>query len=553
MTWSDGLMRVNAHRRGVCNAKPMTRSIDTSVDQQAHAPPDQSEVVALLSAPSTYGADVEEVHRIETHGAIVFLAGSRAYKLKRAVQLPYMDFSTLEKRAAACRHELERNQPAAPDIYIEVLPVVRRATGDLALGGDGVPVDWVVVMNQFDQAELFDALARADKLPLSVMPALAGHIADYHAAARTFRAVDGSASLANVVSQVVTSLFEAGDSVGLDRAQLYARKVVTELNARSRLLRARSHDGFVRLCHGDLHLRNIVLQDGRPTLFDAIEFDDTIATIDLLYDLAFLLMDLWHRDLKNHANLCFGSYVSAAVATDDLDGLAALPLFLSVRAAVRAMVAIDKAAVTTGADRKAALDDIDAYVDLALELLQPQPPSLIAVGGLSGTGKTTVSAALAPTIGRTPGALHLRSDVERKRMAGVDPLVRLPPAAYSKATSDKVYKSLCDRAEQALKAGHSVVVDAVFDQAAHRRRIEQVAARARVPFLGVWLVAPEETLIERVSSRRNDASDADASVVQMQVLRKTTVTCWETVDSSGDRSDAKLRIESALRAHLSRS
>ena len=530
----------------------MTRSIKTHSGQQAPQPPDQSEVIALLSSASTYGPDGDEVQRIETHGALVFLTGSRAYKLKRAVKLPYMDFSTLEKRAAACRHELERNRPAAPDIYIGVLPVMRRKTGELALGGEGVAVDWVVVMNQFEQADLFDALACRGQLPMSQMPLLATQIADYHDAAKTFRAVDGSRTMADVISQVVTSFFEAGDSVGLDRAQLYARQIVAALNAHSDLLRTRSHSGCVRLCHGDLHLRNIVLHDGHPTLFDAIEFDDRMATIDVLYDLAFLLMDLWHRGLKEHANLCFGNYISRAVSTGELNGLSALPLFLSVRAAVRAMVAIDKVAVTAGTDRKLALKEIDEYLALALELLQPRPPSLIAIGGLSGTGKTTVSAGLAPNLGRPPGALHLRSDVERKRLAGVDPLVRLPREAYSSSASDKVYKNLCERAERALKAGQAVVVDAVFDQAAHRRRIEQVATRARVPFFGAWLVAPQETLVDRVSNRKNDASDADASVVMMQVARKTTVTCWETVDAGGDKGDARLRIESAMREKLAR-
>ena len=289
-----------------------------------------------------------------------------------------------------------------------------------------------------------------------------------------------------------------------------------------------------------------MLHSGRPTLFDAIEFDDRLATIDVLYDLAFLLMDLWHRDLKAHANLCFGSYVSKAVPTEALNGLAALPLFLSTRAAIRAMVAIDQLAVTGGMNRQSGLNEVEEYVSLALRLLEPRQPVLIAIGGLSGTGKTTVSGALAPNIGRAPGALHLRSDVERKRMVGINPLVRLPREAYSKSASDKVYRRLCDRAERALKAGHSVIVDAVFQEAADRRCIEQVAVRAHVPFFGVWLEAPQKQLIERVAGRRHDASDADMSVVLMQFARKTAVTCWENVDASGDHGKVALRVESAL-------
>lgn len=511
--------------------------------------PDQSEVIAFLGLPSTYGNDVDKVELIETHGALVFLAGTCVYKLKRAVKLPYMDFSTLEKRAAACRNEVDRNKTAAPDIYIGVLPVIRRDDGELTLAGMGTPVDWIVVMNRFEQSDLFDHLAKQERLPISQMSALAEQIAEHHGKARRFRALDGDNIMADIITQIVTSFFEASNLVGLDRAQQYAKAVVTELNSQSRLLRARSHHGFVRLCHGDLHLRNIVLHNGRPTLFDAIEFDDKLATIDVNYDLAFLLMDLWHRDLKAHANLCFGHYVSKAVATDALNGLSTLPLFLSTRAAIRAMVAIDKLAVSDRSSRQSDLDEIEEYVSLALQFLEPSPPVLIAIGGLSGTGKTTVSAALAPNIGRAPGALHLRSDIERKRMANVSPLERLPPESYSKSTSIKVYKRLCDRAEYALKAGQSVVVDAVFQDPAERCCIEQVAARAGVPFFGIWLEAPQSQLIERVTGRLHDASDADASVVQMQVARLTTVACWKNVDASGDRNKVARRVKSTLRIY----
>ena len=513
---------------------------------QAGERQDQADVIAFLGSPSTYGADVGEVDLIETHGALIFLAGDRVYKLKRAVKLRYLDFSTLDKRAAACRNEIDRNKAAAPDIYIGVLPVVRQDDGELRLGGAGSVLDWVVVMNRFDQSDLFDHLATQCNLPISQMPILAERIAEFHDAADVCRTGDGSRELAGVITQTITSLFEAGNHVDLKLVQQYAGAIVKELDAHSRLLRSRSHHGLVRLCHGDLHLKNIVLRNGGPTLFDAIEFDDTIATVDVLYDLAFLLMDLWHRDLKAHANLCFSSYVSKAVATDALDGLAALPLFLSTRAAIRAMVATDKLAVTGGPDRQSGNKEIEEYFSLALKFLQTKKPVLIAIGGLSCTGKTTVSAALAPEVGRVPGALHLRSDVERKHMAGINPLVRLPRDAYTKSTSDKVYKRLCHRAERALKAGQSVIVDAVFQDAADRRCIERVAERVRVPFLGIWLVAPQNKLVERVSRRLHDASDADPAVVMMQIARRSIVTCWQNIDASGDRSGTVLKTKSAL-------
>jgi aminoglycoside phosphotransferase family enzyme/predicted kinase len=433
------------------------------------------------------------------------------------------------------------------------MPVTRQPDGHLELDGDGDPVDWVVVMNRFEQSDLFDNLAGSGDLLLKHMVPLAEHIAVFHQNARPAMSVDGSNIVAEVITQVVTALFQTPkDFVDLDQAQNFAGRIVTQLNAQSRLLRSRSHHGLVRLCHGDMHLRNIVLHDGKPALFDAIEFDDRLATIDLLYDLAFLLMDLWHRDLKGHANLCFGTYVSKAMPRDELDGLAALPLFLSVRAAIRAMVAIDKLAVSEGADREECISEIEAYLALATRFLEPVRPVLIAIGGLSGTGKTTVAAGMAPNVGRAPGALHLRSDVERKRMADVDPLQRLPTTAYTTSNSDKVYKRLCDRAERALKAGQAVVVDAVFQEAGHRRAIEQVAARARVPFFGAWLEAPQEQLIERVAGRRDDASDADVGVIQMQFTKRTAVTCWDNIDASATLRDVLLQVNSAMSARIGR-
>lgn len=507
---------------------------------------DQSEVIAFLGTPSTFGPTIESVDRIETHGALVFLAGDRVYKLKRAIKLPYLDFSTLEKRAAACEHEIERNRRAAPEIYIGTMPIVRREDSELALGGAGVTLDWVVVMKRFDQADLFDNLAKNGRLPLAQMAPLAEQVANYHEKAKAVRAIDGGGAMAATIDRLVRSLYEAADVIGFDRAERFARRIVAELNSRNRLLRERARGGCVRLCHGDLHLRNIVLHGDRAMLFDAIEFDDRLATTDVLYDLAFLLMDLWHRDLKAHANRCFASYVSTAMATRELSGLATLPLFLATRAAVRAVVAIDQLALAEQSDRQARSEEIDAYLSLAMDFLVPGKPALIAVGGLSGTGKTSVSAALAPEIGRAPGALHLRSDVERKRMAGVAPLARLPQAAYSTSNSAKVYHRLFERAERALKAGHSVIVDAVFQEAAHRRAIEQVAQRAQVPFFGAWLVAPQAQLIERVESRTNDASDAGAAVVLKQFAKVTSVTCWETVDAALEIVDVVRQIKVAM-------
>lgn len=511
---------------------------------------DQSEVVAFLSDPSCHGAHIDNVDRIDTHGALIFLAGDRAYKLKRAVKLPYLDFSTVSKRGIACNHEMERNKAAAPGLYIAARPVVRAPSGRLILAvtndlteTDHV-VDWVVEMHRFDQDDLFDNLAKQGGLSPELATRLADQIAEHHAEAASHREVDGKDIVARVAAQTLLTFFEAGGPLLLQNVEAYSSSVVAEVNAQTPLLRARAHNGHVRLCHGDLHLRNIVLHQGRPTLFDAIEFDDSIATIDVFYDIAFLIMDLWHRDLRQHANTCFNAYVSKAVPTDDLDGLGALPLFLSIRAAVRAMVAIDKARVEGLGPNAAGADEVKEYFLLARQFLEPVKPVLIAVGGFSGTGKSTLSAALAPEIGRAPGALHLRSDVERKRLAGVDPLDRLAPNAYSESTSRKVYKRLADRAELAILAGQSVIVDAAFLENDRRSQLADVAARVNVPFIGFWLDAGEEELIKRVNQRRNDASDANEDVVRQQSKARDRIN--QQLDDTWHRLDAGGNLEAVL-------
>jgi len=333
--------------------------------------------------------------------------------------------------------------------------------------------------------------------------------------------------------------------------------MISALNQHAYLLKSRAKTGYVRLCHGDLHLRNIVQYNGKPTLFDALEFDDTLATVDVLYDLAFLLMDLWHRGLKEHANRCLNACVSMSMGTTALDGLALLPLFMAMRAGIRGMVAIDKLSVAQGvrtnAGHCADMAEMHEYFKLADQFLARPSPVLIAVGGLSGSGKTTLAAAIAPYCDHAPGTLHLRSDVERKRMFGADPLETLPPQAYSDAANHSVYRRLCDRAGRALRAGHSVIVDAVFLELQYRQWVEQTAGEAGCEFLGLWLEADKDKLIERVTKRRHDASDANADVVGAQLSTNTQAGTWTPIEAQGQLQTVVQKTSLVLSHNLGRS
>ncbi len=317
-----------------------------------------------------------------------------------------------------------------------------------------------------------------------------------------------------------------------------------ELERRRELLERRRDEGRVRHCHGDLHLGNIVLWDGRPVLFDCLEFDPALASIDTFYDLAFLLMDLAHRGLRPLAQRLLSGYLDA---TWDDAGVALLALFQSCRAAIRAKVQGLAAERENGAEaREREVAAAREYLDLALRFLAPEPPRLVAIGGVSGTGKSTLARRLGPALGAAPGAVLLRSDVIRKRLCGVAPTERLGEEAYTEPVSDRVYAALGSRAATLLAAGQAVIVDAVFLDPRSRARIERVALDRGMPFQGLWLKAPAEVLAERVQARRGDASDATLAVMRRQLDVDPGPLTWAALTSDADPDTVAARAKAAL-------
>jgi len=490
---------------------------------------DQTPVIEFLSRPATHGG--APVERIETHASIVFLAAGLAYKLKRAVRFDYLDFSSAERRRASCEAEVRLNQRTAPSLYRGVVSVTRETDGSYALAGGGTPEEWLVVMNQFPQEALLDRIAGNGALPLEIMSPLADAIVRLHASAECRPDHGGRAGMTWVIEGNAAGLREFGGSI-FDRAlvERVATKTRAELDRRAALLEERRASGYVRHCHGDLHLRNIVLLDGRPTLFDGVEFNDEIACTDVLYDLAFLLMDLWHRELPRHANAVWNRYLAES---GELTGLALLPLFLSCRAAVLAKTSATAGSLQSEPVRREALERrAREYLALADRFLAPVTPAVVAIGGLSGSGKTTVAIDLAPFLGAAPGAIVLRSDEIRKRLCGVPLLRRLGPEGYSPLVTRRVYRTLIERAGLVVRQGQSVIADAVFARPLDRQGIERAARAAAVPFTGVWLDAPDAVLIGRATARQQDASDADAAVIRRQRSEGTGPIAWQRLDAS---------------------
>ena len=522
----------------------VNRNPDRIAMTDPHVVEDQSEIVAFLTDPASHGGAL--VERIDTHGAMVFLAGDRAYKLKRAVHYPYMDFSTVARREAACRAELRVNRRTAPQIYLGVEPVRRRADGTLALGCDeGTVLDWLVVMRRFDQEALFDRMAERDALTPSMIEDLADHIVALHAAAD--RHTDAAAeTLRQVIRGNLDDLREEPAVFDPETVAMLTAAVHSALDATAQLRRRRAREGLVRHCHGDLHLRNVVLLPDGPTLFDAIEFNESLAIIDVLYDFAFLLVDLDFEGRRGLANRALNRYLAATL---DYDGLAVLPIFLSTRAMIRAKV-LSSVAANLG-DETAAADQrrlARRYLDLALAYLRPPPPQLVAIGGLSGVGKTTLARGLAPTLGPTPGAVVLRSDVIRKRMLGRTETETLDSDAYTAEITDRVFAEMVIRAERALVAGHAVIADAVYAMVAQRSAIAEAARRAEAPFRGLWLTAPLELRLARVDARANDASDAGLEIAELQEKYDVGPVEWSAVDAAGFPEAVIAKAREALAA-----
>ena len=456
---------------------------------------DQREVAEFLADPATYGAGVRGVRRIDTHGAMVFLAGERAYKLKRAVKFDYMDFSTLDRRKAMCEAEVSLNRRTAPNIYLRALPVTRGPKG-LVLGGDGPAIEWLVEMVRFDEDTLFDRMAERGALTTTHMRVLAEGIAAFHSAAERRTNAGGSEAMRGVVKIDSDALDLFKNSVfTADEIDALQQNTMAELEAKADLLDVRGRAGFVRHLHGDLHLRNICLVDGRPTIFDAIEFNDALAVCDVWYDVAFLLMDLCHRRLPNLANAVFNEYLWRTL---DYQGLALLPLFLSCRAAVRAHVGAT--AAETHRNPLAAADtrgEAKVYLAQARKFLLKRRPKMVAIGGYSGAGKSVMARRIAPALGAPPGAVVLRTDVLRKQLLGAATTEHLGDAAYTKAVSDQVYDEMLRRAAQIVEAGHSVILDAVFLRPDERQAAAE-AVGSVADFQGFWLEAPVDVLERRI-------------------------------------------------------
>lgn len=467
---------------------------------------------------------------IETHISWVLLAGEYAWKLKKPLDLGFLDFSTQDRRRAACEAELRLNRRTVPELYEAVVPVWRTEAGvcvgdppDAAPAGclDATPLDYLVRMRRFDQSALFEARLAAGQFAPALFDRLARHVAAFHEAAAVARPGEGFGDAAAVMAPVRQNFAQIRERVSdlallreLARIEAW---VEAQFVALAPVFDARLAAGRVRECHGDLHLGNLIVLDGEPRLFDAIEFSAALRWTDVVADIAFLVMDLQARGRVDLASRFLNAWLERS---GDYAGLQLLPWYLSYRAMVRAKIAAIRAGQVEGAARADSLAECARYLALAAAQIRPPAPALLIASGVSGAGKTSQSQPLVEGC----GVIRVRADVERKRLFGLDADARsgstLGGGLYSAEASARTYARLAKLARAVVEAGYPVLVDATFLKRAQRAAFAELAATLGVPFAILAFDAPVETLRARVRQRLKagtDASEADVAVLETQL------------------------------------
>ncbi|WP_457675359.1 bifunctional aminoglycoside phosphotransferase/ATP-binding protein [Thiolapillus sp.] len=452
---------------------------------------------------------------VETHISWVILAGDRAWKIKKPVDFGFLDFSTLEKRRACCEEEIRLNRRLAPDYYLRVAGISREGEG-YCFDGEGPVVEYAVEMKRFDTARQLDRLLEKGALSGQHMDAFADLIADFH----LFRAgISTGRGNAEPVCMPARDNFRHIENLRRDTLPpVFGELAAWTADACDRLaavFEQRRMKGWVRECHGDLHLGNMAWVEEGPLVFDCIEFNEDFRWIDLMSEVAFLVMDLHARGEAGLAWRFLDRYLSI---TGDYRGLGVLPFYLVYRAMVRAKIAaLRSSQLAEGAEKQAEEEAFERYLQLAHGFAREGRPRLVITRGLSGAGKSTVAGALV----EQGGFIRLRSDVERKRLAGLNPADPAPEAPgeglYGADMSARTYARLLELAEELLEAGWPLVVDATFLREDQRAPFQALAQRRRVPFTILELTASPQVLRQRLAARRNDVSDADVRVLEHQL------------------------------------
>ncbi len=504
------------------------------MDAMPEAMGDMPELIRSLHDPACFDHAAGPVRVIETHISWVLLTGEFAYKIKKPLDLGFLDFSSLDKRLHACCDEVQLNRRLAPAIYLDVVPINGTPAAP-RLNGSGETFEYAVKMRQFPPDATLDRLDAEGGMTAQHVEAIAATLARFHLEGCARAAADspwGSPEkiwqpVAQNFAQIAPRLDDPADRQALDALQRWSEAEHARL---APLMAARKRDGFVRECHGDLHLGNLAWVDDQLLVFDCIEFNPELRWIDIQSEIAFAYMDLLQRGHADWAWLFLNAWLEQ---TGDYAGIALLRYYAVYRALVRAKVAAIRSTQTVGPERDAAPAEVRALLNLATTLTQIPPPRLDITHGLSGSGKTTVTR----TLMQTPGAIRLRSDVERKRLAGLDALAKSGSGVgenlYAADATRRTYEHLARLAGDVLDAGWPVIVDATFTARWQRNLLRETARVRVIEFRILDFPVPLATLRERIVERShagNDASEADLAVLQHQLDTEEPLAADEQAD-----------------------
>lgn len=473
-----------------------------------------------LLRPAAYPHPVAAIQLVQTHMSWILLTGEFAYKLKRPVCYAFVDFSTRERREFSCREELRLNRRFAAELYVNVCAITE-VNGAARIGGEGLPIEHAVKMLQFERTAELDQLLAARAITPAELEAFGAELAAIHERLPRAAAADSWGRPENVQALVLRNIDEcaqAAESLGCRSAvQALRAPLVARLSALAECMGARRAAGRVRECHGDLHTRNIVRRGSRLIAFDCMEFEPAFRWIDLADEVAFLMADMAAGSYITYAHAFLAGYLAQG---GDYQACRLLRAYQAHRALVRAKVA------TLGADSRGERDFAELHekftrlVRFAAAVINPRPPQLVLTFGLSGSGKTWLARQLAERV----AAIHLRSDVARKRFVGLADDGRSNSALgadlYAEAATAQVYAQLAQDAEEVLAGGYDVIVDATFGRREQRGRFQQLAGRLGVAISLISCHAPLEVLRARIRARRaagGDASEADERVLEWQI------------------------------------